>query len=164
MQLLDEPDSRPTDEAILQQQNDIRRVAAWHRANARARANAHLRIATDPRRAGIAQAAPYVGPKEPLTALQAEYEHGNEVFLMKIERMKQRYSHVRRESWGRAGQPTRWCTHVQAAWRCGTCCAHARMPRPAHTTAHTTRSTVRALLLPRRHARRRQLLPARIHF
>ena len=48
------------------------------------------------RRATEAEARPYVGEKEPLSALKAEYEHGSQVFVAKIDSLAPSYSGIRR--------------------------------------------------------------------
>eukprot|EP00798_Chlamydomonas_sp_ICE-L_P001658 gene1658-33051_t len=47
-------------------------------------------------RAEVAETLPYVAEREPLEGLNAEYEHGNEVFLYKITKLQQTFTHFRR--------------------------------------------------------------------
>ncbi len=63
------PGASPTDADIIQQQNDLRA----EQTN-----------------------IPLLGDLEPLTALEAEYLEGSQVFLRKIHRLKELYSSIRR--------------------------------------------------------------------
>jgi len=63
-------EGRPTDDQIIQQENDIR--------------------------ASEAERRPYVGDKEELQALKAEYQSGSQVFVHKIESLGKQYSGIRR--------------------------------------------------------------------
>ncbi|KAG2432857.1 hypothetical protein HXX76_008590 [Chlamydomonas incerta] len=65
-----EAPDRPTDEAILQQQNQIR--------------------------AEQAKVSEYVGQEENLGALKAEYENGNQNFVQKISKLEESYRTFRR--------------------------------------------------------------------
>ncbi|KAG2448866.1 hypothetical protein HYH02_006216 [Chlamydomonas schloesseri] len=65
-----EAPDRPSDEAILQQQNQIR--------------------------AEQAKVSEYVGQEENLDALKAEYENGNQNFVQKISKLGERYRTFRR--------------------------------------------------------------------
>ena len=47
-------------------------------------------------RATEAEARPYVGDLEPLSALKAEYENGSQVFVAKIDSLADKYSGIRR--------------------------------------------------------------------
>ncbi|KAG1676553.1 hypothetical protein FOA52_000096 [Chlamydomonas sp. UWO 241] len=61
--------ARPNDEAILSQQNTIRAEAA---------------------------SVPYVGDVEELASLKSEYKDGNQIFCLKIDKLGDNYSHLRR--------------------------------------------------------------------